>query len=252
MIIETITSIEKAIIILRAIGKSEDGLRIRDIVKKTNIHPTTIVRILKILEKHNFVEKNLVSFSYKTYSLGNNLIQLTNSAIKRNNLSNIVYPFMVELAEKYKETIALFVMNGLKRVCINKVDGYYPIRWHIEIGNTIPLGVSSSGKLLLAFAPEHLLEEVIKKKITLTDGRVVNYDKLKKDLEKIRMQGYSFSIAESTPEVIGISVPIRNNQEKVVAAMTFLIPITRNRTKYIEELKDAIMVSAKRISGHIS
>jgi DNA-binding IclR family transcriptional regulator len=173
---------------------------------------------------------------------------MANSALQSENIIKIAYPVMQEVVENSEETVALFIIRGTKRICIDKIEGLHSIRWHIEIGDSAPLGISSSGKLLLAFDSKYIIDGVLKKQLFLKNGTVVNPEKLKNELDIIRVQGYAVSFCENTSDGVGISAPIKNAVGKVIASLTILGPISRINSEKVESYKNMLISHANQIS----
>jgi len=243
--LENVRSVERAIKILKAISAKKSGLTISEIANKVDLHTTTVIRILATLENEDFVVRDLETLSY---SLGNSIIEMGINNLNNDSIHDAAYPEMQKLVSKCEETVVIYVINGTKRVCIEKIEGLHPIRWHIAIGDAAPLGISSSGKLLLAFASQALIDSVLQKQLVLRDGTIVDQEELKKELHKIRVQGYASSFCENSLDGAGISAPIRNQLGRVIASLTILGPISRLDREKGNSIKDEVIESANRIS----
>lgn len=243
-----VRSVERAIKVLKAISTNKNGLTISEIAVMVNLHTTTVIRLLATLEKEDFVVRDLDTLAYR---LGNSLIEMAANNLQNENINDVAYPIMKKLVMKCEETVSLFVINGTKRVCKEKIEGLHPIRWHIEIGDSAPLGISSSGKLLLAYASESLVESVLKKQLVLRDGTIVDPEKLRIELDTIRTQGYATSFCENSLDGVGISAPIKNHLGKVIASLTILGPAHRMDEEKVNSYKDIIISAAWQISSEL-
>ena len=243
---ENVRSVERAIRILKQISTKKDGLRISEISARLDLHSATVIRLLSTLEKEGFVARDLDTLAYR---LGTSLVDIATNLLQDRNIHTVAHPFMQSLVNEAKETVALFVISGTNRVCVDRIEGIYPIRWHIEFGDSAPLGISSSGKLLLANASKFLLETVLDMDLSYIDGSKVDAEELKVELERIRKRGYAFSSCENSLDGAGVSAPIKNAGGKVVAALTILGPANRIRKSKIDEYSNLVISSASGISS---
>lgn len=241
-----VRAVERALNILKSLGSSEKGLTVTEISEKVGLHSATVIRLLGTLVNEDFVTKDTKTL---TYSLGETFYNLSKKTSSRDELIKNARPIMQELVEKTKETVALYVLVGMQRVCIERVEGLHPIRRYIEVGDSAPLGISSSGKLLLAHAPAKLINNVLKKKLTLRDGSVVKADSLIEELENIRNNEYSSSFAENSLDSAGISAAIKGSDGQVLAALTILGPTNRINNDSVNRYKELIIPFAERLSN---
>lgn len=245
---ESVRSVERAIKILKAINTKKNGLTVSEIAAKVDLHTTTVIRILATLESEDFVVRDLDTLAY---GLGNSFIEMGTNYLKNDSIYDAAYQEMQKLVERFEETVVIYVIKGTKRVCIEKIEGLHPIRWHIEIGDAAPLGISGSGKLLLAFASQSLVDSVLQKQLVLRDGTIVDPEELKKELARIRIQGYASSFSENSLDGAGISAPIRNQLGRVIASLTILGPMSRLNKEKVNSFKDDLIASAMRISFNL-
>ncbi|MCH3857673.1 hypothetical protein LZB78_09810, partial [Campylobacter jejuni] len=70
---------------------------------------------------------------------------------------------MLRLSGMLNDTIFLLVRSGFDAVCLDRIDGAFPVRSHTgDIGGRVPLGLGQGGLLLLANLPEAEREEVLR------------------------------------------------------------------------------------------
>lgn len=242
----SVRAVERALKILKALGASEKGLTISELSEKVGLHSATVIRLLGTLVNQDFVTRNTETLAY---SLGETFSRLSKQPSTRDDLKKNARPIMQELVEQTKETVALFVVVGTQRVCIDRIEGLHPIRWHIEVGDSAPLGISSSGKLLLAHAPKNLINNVLKKNLILRDGSNVKKDYIIKELENIKTDEYASSFAENSLDGAGVSAAIKDCDGEVLAAVTILGPINRINKNSVNKYKKIIIPIAEKISN---
>ena len=85
----------------------------------------------------------------------------------------------------------------------------------------------------------------------LTPSTITDKVQLRRELDKIRAQGFAFDDEEAFPGIRCIAAPIREPRGRVVAAISATVPAQRLPTERSPELIEAITETASRISGLI-
>lgn len=213
----------------------------------------TIYRILKTLNKREVVSFDPVT---KEYSLGLAVWQLGQTMYDTLNLEELVRPSLVQLKKETEESVFFTIRRGGNGVTLMAEEPLYKVKYAAEIGSSVPLFPGASYRAILAYQPEYFIEELIAEGLpqytprTLTDPEL-----LKKELEKIRLEGYAKSEGEYTPDVVALAVPIRDSENKVNCSVTLSGPAYRlqqtDLNKMILHLKETAL-EIERILRHTS
>jgi DNA-binding IclR family transcriptional regulator len=234
--------------ILLLYSTDELTLSVKDISKKLRFSQSKTYRLVETLTKHDFLQKKPGT---KQYALGLNSVRLGLIANKNFGLHSVARPFMDELCRLSKETVFLSVIKGTKRVLLEKVESDEPIRFSpVQIGKPRPLTVGASSKLLLAYLPKEDWDRIINTEELkrYTPYTITDPNKLKKELMKIRENGYSYSDREEIPDVRGVAAPIRNTSGKIIGALSIGGPVYRIDVKKLKMLIKWVVDYSDRIS----
>lgn len=238
---DTVQSVERAIELLYCFTAQTPELTLNDFVKRTGLNRTTVFRLLSSLIKKELISKNE---GKNTYQLGLPFIHFGQIVSENLDLRRMALPVMNRLTEVSKETISLNIVQGAARICVEKIEGKEDIRQFIHLGIPYPLYKGASGKLLLAYSTEELIEEVI-------EGSGMTNDEtkaLKKDLIQIRDQGFAFSRNERITGAFAISTPILNSQHELMGGLSISglsARLDNNKQLFIE----AAIQSAEKLSA---
>src|SRR6187402_2256711 len=117
-------SLRKAVRILRQFTHSAPERSLAELVQQTGLPRTVCYRMLCTLEEEGFVERSSETGRYR---LGLDLFSLGSTAITNTSVHMASVPAMRALSQQLNDTVLLVVAHNLKALCIEKVDGDFPI-----------------------------------------------------------------------------------------------------------------------------
>jgi DNA-binding IclR family transcriptional regulator len=224
-----------------AIGKAADILKVFipgnkelgtiEVSRRLGIHKATASRILLTLVREDFLRQDPQT---KKFKLGRNALLIGRSAIESLNteLVTLAENHLDELAEQLKETVLLLKVVGRKSVILYVAREKRAIRIIRSIGERMPVLTSSGGRAILAFS----------------EGQGGNYSEdIRRELRRIRENGYALNNEEGALGVKSIGVPVFNSEGVPVAAVVVTGPGGRMRM----EADDDIVEKIKRTAGRI-
>jgi len=244
-------SIEKALEILLAFTPSNQGMGTIEISKKLGLHKATVSRILLILTKSGFLQRDKQT---KKFKLGHAAILLglaVNQSIN-NNLVQIAKPHIDGLRDRVKETVILEVLSGETTIIASIAEGPRLVRLAGNVGDRVPIHAAAGAKAILAFSnPEvsnALLDVALHRftEYTITE-RVVLLEQFK----EIRRLGVSFDVEEIDEGTSAIGAPIFNHEEKPVASIVIAGPSQRITANNSLEMISALKETAAKISAQL-
>jgi len=239
--------IQKSRILLEAIKpeKDKEEWSATEISKKLEIPVQTVHRLLNSLSEAGFVSKSMET---KKFRLSFNLIQM--GFALRNSLS--VYqnslPIMEKLAEKAKQCTCLTVIEDIEGIVVN---------WNnptsaLDVDPSLlrnPLHIGAANKVLLTYLPSSLKNRTISSLCSMDP--TLPKEMLENELKLIKQQGCAITVGEISEGIADIAAPIFSWEEKIVAAVSVLIPISTVNTQRIEELVSLTIKAAEDISEEL-
>jgi IclR family transcriptional regulator, acetate operon repressor len=228
-------SFDRAVAILDAFTADRSELGVSEIARITGLSRSTVHRLLVTLRRHELVQQ-LPGGS--NYALGPHLLRLAQVAFSNINLQTAARGTMTRLRDQCNETVGLHARLGTAtRTVLDQVESSQPLRrTYTEIGMSIPIYQGAPGKVLLAFSPEEVQDEILAGKLdratsrTITDPR-----KLRLELKRTRRNGYALSFEERVPGISTLAVPIFDHTGGVIAALSVTGPSSRvNRARLLE------------------
>ncbi len=247
---QIVQSVDRALSILEALSDHNEGLGITEIAKGTNLHKSTVYRLLTTLIFKDYVEQDLETNRYR---LSMKLFELGNKKIRDIDLLSISKPYTRELMESVNEVVHLVIRVGNNIIYIDKVDANNTIRMASNIGRRSPLYCTSVGKAMMAFLSEDEVEKIwntseVKKQ---TDNTIMDLEGLKKELKKISQLGYAEDDEENELGVRCIGAPVFNYRGEVEGAISISGPTLRVTKEKVEEYGKKVKKYADLISKEL-
>lgn len=246
-------SVIKAMKLLDLFTEGTHELTLKEIAVKADIPKPTAYRLLSSLESSGMLYKMKESEHDSRYRLGLKLLELGQIVSEQLELRDIALPYMEKLAHEINEVIHLVIINQDKATYIEKVESTKALRLFTKIGKSVPLYIGSGPKLLLAYLPEEKQDGIINGSdiYSLRDHHLMDRNKLKKELSTIRKEGYAYSIGEQDADTTGISYPLYDYNNQVIAALTISGLSSYFEGKSLETIKRVSAHTAENISKEL-
>ncbi|MDI3328671.1 MAG: IclR family transcriptional regulator [Alicyclobacillaceae bacterium] len=237
----TVRAVERALDILLCFSSTEMELGLSDIAKRVKLHKSTVHRLLASLESRGFIRRDPHTQNYR---LGWRILELVSNVHQSGDLSTVVLPEMTRLRDLLDETISLYIRSGTERIRIQAVESHQPVRRVANIGQRLPLYVGASGKVLLAWSPPEVVEQV------LNDPKIppdLDREEFIRQLERVRENGYAISIEEREAGAAAVAAPVFDRNGQLVAALSVSGPADRFTGAATLRFAEAVTRSAKII-----
>jgi IclR family transcriptional regulator, KDG regulon repressor len=244
-----LSSVKNALRILNSFTMDEPEKKVTDISTELGLNKSTVSRTLATLASEGFVDKDPET---KKYRLG--LSILTLSGILNSNID--VYresqPILNRLVEQIGETAHISIFDQLEVVYLQKVECSHPVRFLTHVGKRNPAYCTSSGKVLMAYASNYVVDKIIENGLKqFTKNTITDPNQLREHLMQVRKDGYAYSIEEFSQGVITIAAPIYDYTGKVISALSIVGPIQRIQPNKIPSIAKRIKSACSEISENM-
>jgi DNA-binding IclR family transcriptional regulator len=242
-----VNSVVRAALILQTLSRGKS--RIGKISESVKLSKATTHRLLLTLAKVGFVVQDPLT---QGYHLGPGLLQLFSDPIlSHNSLTSCAFEEMTYLNNLTRETVLLDLRSGLQKVCIEKIDSPENLKYTNEKGFAAPIYVGGGGKVLLSELKDDELNYILKQTsfVPITSNTIIDPEKLRAEIKKVRKQGYATSFGERVPGSSCVSVPVKHYVAPV--ALSILGPASRFTPKRIMETIMELKQAADRIAKNL-
>lgn len=243
-----VRAVERAMRILEAFDGHNNALGVSEVAQATGLHKATTHRILMTLFNGGFLER---AGDGDGFRLGLPLVELGLGALHGLDFRRAAVPYMQQLVERFQETCTLAIFDRGQMLYVEVIHAEHSLTIAARVGRHLPAHCTASGKVLLAFLPPETVEPIISAPLVLyTEKTITSPDLLREELSLVRRRGYAVADEEFEAGVRAISVPIRDLDGKVMAAMSIPCPTNRLDSERIPEMAQALMEAANAISAH--
>lgn len=249
--IKKLSSIEKALEIMLKFQDVKPSWGIRELSTNLKFSPATVQRILQVLKSYEFVRQDPKT---RQYFIGNIFYKFLENLNSSNNLARIGRRFMEEVVVETLETAHLNIIKGNLRICIDTIESPKELKAGMRIGNQSPLYAGASAKCLLTFSTKEFKDTYFKttNMEPITEFTIIRQNKLLKELDKIKEQGYGISLGERTPGLGSLSAPVFDYRGQILASLSLAIPEIRfNQEDHLSNCIDILTRAAKSFSNEM-
>jgi DNA-binding IclR family transcriptional regulator len=201
-------------------------LSLSDIAALTRMTRSRIIRLVGTLTSRGYL---IYNSQEKQFCLGPRLLTLGKVFEANNTLFSLGRPILKELVQETGEFASLYVIDGLERVALLREKGIHDISYSAMEGQRMELHAGAAGKVLLAFASSDIQNEILTKKSlkSFTSRTITDPDKLAKELQKIRRNGYACSEGERVSDVWSVAAPVFDHTKQICCSIGITGPLYR-------------------------
>jgi len=183
------------------------------------------------------------------YVVGRRLWDLGLLAPVQAGLRQVASPFLHDIYAATLATVHLAVRDGAEVLYVDRLSGHASVPVVSQIGSRLPLHPTGVGKVLLAYAPERVREQVLANLTRFTPYTITQPGRLVAELRQVHRLGFAQTSEEMTLGACSVAVPIRVDDGRVVAALGIVVPsLKRDRPRLVT----ALQVAARGIGRSLS
>lgn len=240
-----VQSVDRALAVLEILGRRGEA-GVSEIALELGVHKSTAFRLLAVLEGRSFVEQTADRGAYR---LGVGIVRLAGATAARLELSTESAPACRQLAADLGETVNVAILDAGGDLNISQVRGGASIASHNWVGQRTPAHATSSGKVLLAYAGDAAVRDVLAAGLQrFTPATVTDPAALHSELDRVRRVGWGCTAEEYEVGLDAVAAPIREATGEVVAAVSASGPAYRLRPEDFERVAERVCAAAAEIS----
>lgn len=244
-----IQSVDRALQILEFLTE-ESLLSTSDIARRLGVHRSTASRLLATLEQRDVVEQVADRGAYR---LGLGVLRMAYPVSTRFDLARDSQVVCDALAEATQETTNVAILDGGYAVTITQSSGLRMVGVAGQyVGQRVPLHATSTGKMLLAHAPQEVWDQATATSLTkYTENTHLDPELLAEELAVIRQRGWATSIGEWEEDINAIAVAVWDATDQLVAALSVTAPDFRMPEADFEQVLRHVQDAARNLETRL-
>lgn len=245
--LQTVTNAAR---LLKAFLTREESLGVSELARRLGLGKSAVHRLLSTLAAEGLVEQDPNTGGYR---LGLVIFELGGAVRVHMDLHAAAGSVLAHLREETGESAQVGMLDGHDVVYVDRLESTHALRLFTETGRRVPVYCTSSGKVLLAFAPEPERERYLAT-ATLTPHTprtVTDPDELRRVPATVRARGWADAVDERLLGVASLAAPIRDARGVVVASIGIDAPVGRFRAMPRKRLARTVVEAGEAVSRRL-
>lgn len=239
----------KALRVLEAVAASSHPISVSEVAEQIDVDKSTAYRMLITLINAGYVTRDEIS---KRYSLSYKVVSLSRNLLAENEVSRLIRQTLSQISAATKETLHFSVLDGDEAVLVQRVKGTQLVTVDFQIGDRVPLHCTSIGKALLAFQDVRYIEQIIAAGLPkMASNTIIEPSELRKELQRIRSEGYAIDDREFSDNMRCIAVPVFEGGGRVNGGISISGPDSRFTLEKLDELKTPLTEASWKLSEQL-
>jgi DNA-binding IclR family transcriptional regulator len=247
---KTHQSLDRGLRIIETIAAIGGSAILAEIARKTSLPRSTAHHLLHALVDFGYL---VLNGDARTYALAPKLFRITGRTWSKEQLAEIVMPFLDELSLRTGEGSSLAVLRDGVVTVIAKREPEGPVRVVQEVGARRPIYCTAVGKALAAWMPPQELDGIIRRTVfnRLTPQTITTPSAFRRELAHIRATGFAMDNEEHLLGIRCIATPVRDHSGEVRASLCVIGPKNRIPARRLPEIRKALASAAAGLSARL-
>ncbi|MEO7009942.1 MAG: IclR family transcriptional regulator [Caldimonas sp.] len=237
---DNVRAVDRALAVLLAFTPQDHELTVAALMKRVDLSRPTLYRLLYTLEQNGFL---VAAGEPQRFRLGPSVARLAHVWTSSLDLAVIADPVMRRIWTASGETVAVFVPQGALRRCVAEIPSLQPLSFKRGIGYTERIALGATGRAILA----HLAVGDAELR-TYTRGTKLDFDELRRELERTRKRGYAMSRNELIEGAVAVAAPLFDRHGAIAGSIGIFAPATRMTERVVAARARELMAGALELS----
>jgi len=238
-----VLSLARGLEVIESFEGHTEGQTVAEIARITGLSRAAVRRLMITLERLGYAE-----YSGRVYRLKTRVLKLGFSYLTSTSLPTIAQPILERVTELVHESSSLSILDGDEIVYLARSAAKRVMSIGLSVGSRLPAYCTSMGRVLLAALRDvelaAYLDRVELK--ALTPKTVTDKSSMLEIIQSVRAQDYALTDEELELGLRSIAVPVRNRQNRTVAAINVGVHAARVSTaEMIERLLPTLQENAR-------
>jgi len=242
-----IGAIEKAIDVLSCFTYEKPVMGNGEIAEKLGFNKSTTHHIIKTLCNKGVLMKD----GERRYRLGWKIIEWNNGVMFQYDIYNKALPLVKDLIDQFRGTAHIGMYDKGDVIFVLKISSKEADFVSTFLGDRKPAYSTSLGKVLLSFNKEYLKETISRGLSKQGVNTITEVNTLKRELENIKLEGYSLSNNENDDSTYAIAAPIFSYSGETIAAVNIVGSISYMESINMSKVISSVINTGKAVSREL-
>lgn len=233
--------LDRFVRILSAFDASVSSMSVTALARRAQVPLATAYRLVDDLVRRDMLARS----EDGNITLGLRLWELASRSSPARDLREAAMPFMEDIQAVVRQHTQLTVLQDDEVLIIERLSSRDSVVNQARVAGRLPVHTTSSGVVLLAYAPSHVQEAYLLRHpdaVVPLDSASLDFRQL---LARVRGQGYAALDGLVDAETSGIAVPVLGAGNTAVAALSVVVPLLGDR---LHSIVPVLMTGARGIS----
>jgi IclR family pca regulon transcriptional regulator len=245
-----VQSLDRGITVLLAFDAEHPEPSLAELAQLTGFSRPAVRRFLITLERMGYVRSNGAG----RWSLTPRVLSIGQHYTETHALIELAQPHLLSLAERTSESASLATLDGDEVVYVARVPVRRIMSINVSVGTRVPAHATSMGRVLLAWAPPVVVDEVLTGRPlrAVTPNTLTDLGDVRAELSRVRAQGWSIVSEELEIGLLSASAPVRDRSGEVVAALASSTSVGRSDAETLRrDVVPLLVDAADRLSASL-
>ncbi len=242
---EFVQSLARGLSVIRAFDDEHTDLTLSEVARITGLPRAVARRFL-----HTLVELGYMRTDGRRFALRPKILELGYAYLSSMTLPEIAMPHLEQLVEKVHESSSVSVLDGDEVVYVARVPTKRIMTVAISVGTRFPAYATSMGRVLLAAHSDQWLDGFLTSTELrpLTSATITEPGRLRRELARIREQGWALNDQELEEGLRSLAAPIHDSDGQVIAAVNVSAHASvRTPEVFVSDLLPPLLATARQI-----
>lgn len=246
---EPMKSLRTGLRVLLEFEHDQRDFSVTELAQRCELAKSQVSKILSALVGAGLLVQDPAT---RTYSVGLRCHVLGSRFTNYDTLCQAATPVMRELLGSSGHSVRLSVPDGDHSIYLIGLEGPMFVDTGWRSGNSVPVGASSAGRVLMAFMEPARRERLLANPVPpITPHTVRDRARLEELVASVPRDGYSIQRNETSLGLGVVSVPVFNSAQQIVGALGLAFPSHRVSADEEAGLVAALHDAARAISQRL-
>ncbi|WP_159661431.1 IclR family transcriptional regulator [Alcanivorax xiamenensis] len=233
--------------IIEALAGAEQSMGVTQVAKQLGMPKARVHRHLVGLRDHGYVTQTSPGNQYR---IGWRLYLLGQQCVRQFDIVSLARPTMEALRDRTGQTVVIATFSEGEVVVLNLLRGHTALEIALRPGTRFNFNAVAQGKIVLAFGPKGLLEELLADPLPANTARtIVDPDRLRSEIDLVRRRGWADAPEELFTGVNALAAPLFQADGSLFGTLALVGSIHYLPLKPLADHVDQLLHASREVSS---